>query len=153
MLPKSVLPKSAYGYLQSKQRYQTQAELMGVAKGYRDRKLPIDDLVINWSTYTKMGQMDIDPKAWPHPAGMLKQLHAMRYHVMISVWPRFTPGSRYYDMLQKNRWFEHLADGTPDQLLIRTTLLIGKATGDLLRFVKRFPNRHVRIGQMPPKVR
>jgi alpha-D-xyloside xylohydrolase len=108
-----MLPKSAYGYLQSKQRYQTQAELMGVAKGYRDRKLPIDDLVIDWFTYTKMGQMDMDPEAWPDPVAMLKQLHAMNYHVMISVWPRFVPGSRYYDELQKNGWFEHLADGTP----------------------------------------
>jgi alpha-D-xyloside xylohydrolase len=108
-----MLPKSAYGYIQCKQRYKTQAELMEVAKGYRDRKLPIDDLVIDWFTYTKMGQMDMDPEAWPDPVDMLKQLHAMNYHVMISVWPRFTPGSRYYDMIQKNGWFEHLADGTP----------------------------------------
>jgi len=108
-----MLPKSAYGYIQCKQRYRTQAELMDVAKGYRDRKLPIDDLVIDWFTYTKMGQMDMDPEAWPDPVGMLKQLHAMDYHVMISVWPRFTQGSRYYDTILKNGWFEHLADGTP----------------------------------------
>ncbi len=108
-----MLPKSAYGYIQCKQRYSTQAELMSVAQGYRDRKLPIDDLVIDWFTYTKMGQMDMDPKAWPDPVDMLQKLHAMNYHVMISVWPRFTPGSRYYDLLKKNNWFEHLADGTP----------------------------------------
>ncbi len=108
-----MLPKSAYGYIQCKQRYSTQAEIMSVAKGYRDRKLPIDDLVIDWFTYTKMGEMDMDPKAWPDPVDMLKQLHAMDYHVMISVWPRFTPGSRYYDLLKTNGWFEHLADGTP----------------------------------------
>lgn len=108
-----MLPKSAYGYIQCKQRYSTQTELMAVAKGYRDRRLPIDDLVIDWFTYTKMGQMDMDPKAWPDPAGMLKQLHAMNYHVMISVWPRFTPGSRYYNQILKNGWFEQLADGTP----------------------------------------
>ena len=108
-----MLPKSAYGYIQCKQRYSTQAELMAVANGYRERHLPIDDLVIDWFTYTKMGEMDMDPKAWPDPVGMLKQLHAMNYHVMISVWPRFTPGSRYYDYILKNGWFEHLADGTP----------------------------------------
>ena len=108
-----MLPKSAYGFIQCKQRYKTQDELMAVAKGYRDRHLPIDDLVIDWFTYTRMGQMDLDPKAWPDPAGMLKQLHAMNFHVMISVWPRFTPGSRYYDQILKNGWFEHLADGTP----------------------------------------
>ncbi len=108
-----MLPKSAYGYIQCKQRYSTQAEIMEVAKGYRERKLPIDDLVIDWFTYTRMGQMDMDPVKWPDPAGMLKQLHAMGFHVMISVWPRFTPGSRYYDLLLQHGWFEHLADGTP----------------------------------------
>jgi alpha-D-xyloside xylohydrolase len=108
-----MLPKSAYGYIQCKQRYSSQAELMGVAKGYRERHLPIDDLVIDWFTYTKMGQMDMDPAQWPDPVGMLKELHAMNYHVMISVWPRFVEGSRYYPLLLKNGWFEHLADGTP----------------------------------------
>jgi len=108
-----MLPKSAYGFLQSKQRYSTQADLMEAARGYRDRKLPIDDLVIDWFTYTKMGQMDMDPEAWPDPVGMLQELHRMNYHVMISVWPRFVPGSRYYDLLRKNSWLEHLADGTP----------------------------------------
>jgi alpha-D-xyloside xylohydrolase len=108
-----MLPKSAYGFIQSKQRYSSQAELMEVAKGYRDRHLPIDDLVIDWFTYTKMGQMDMDPEAWPDPVGMLRDLHAMNYHVMISVWPRFVPGSRFFNTLQAKGWFEHLADGTP----------------------------------------
>lgn len=109
----AMLPKSAYGYIQCKQRYASQAEIMAVAKGYRERHLPIDDLVIDWFTYTKMGQMDMDPAAWPDPVAMLHQLHAMNYHVMISVWPRFAPGSRYYPLLRQNGWFEHLADGTP----------------------------------------
>jgi alpha-D-xyloside xylohydrolase len=108
-----MLPMSAYGYIQCKQRYSSQAELMEVAKAYRSRHLPIDDLVIDWFTYTKMGEMDFDAKAWPDPATMLKDLHALNYHVMISVWPRFTKGSRYYDLIQRNGWFEHLADGTP----------------------------------------
>jgi len=32
---------------------------------------------------------------------------------MISVWPRFVPEDRYYDLLLKNGWLLHLADGTP----------------------------------------
>lgn len=108
-----MLPKSAYGYIQCKQRYRSQAEILAVAKGYRDRHLPIDDLVIDWFTYTKMGQMDMDPAMWPDPAAMNKQLHEMNFHVMISVWPRFVPESRYYATIAKNDWFEKLADGTP----------------------------------------
>ena len=108
-----MLPKSAYGYIQCKQRYVSQQELMAVAKGYRDRHLPIDDLVIDWFHYTKMGEMDMDPALWPDPVAMNRELHAMHFHTMISVWPRFVPMDRYYETVLKNGWFEHLADGTP----------------------------------------
>lgn len=108
-----MLPKSAYGFIQCKQRYRSQAELLAVAHGYRQRHLPIDDLVIDWFTYTRMGQMDMDPTLWPDPAKMNQELHALNFHVMISVWPRFLPSDRYYATLLKNGWLEHLADGTP----------------------------------------
>jgi alpha-D-xyloside xylohydrolase len=108
-----MLPKAAYGYIQCKQRYTTQAELMAVAKGYRDRKLPADVLVIDWFHYTKMGEMDMDTAKWPDPAGMNRELHAMGFHTMISVWPRFVPEDRYYKTVLDHGWFLHQADGTP----------------------------------------
>ena len=37
----------------------------------------------------------------------------MGFETMISVWPRFVPEDRYYDLLQKNGWLIHHADGTP----------------------------------------
>jgi alpha-D-xyloside xylohydrolase len=108
-----MLPKAAYGFIQCKQRYMTQDELLAVAKGYHERHLPLDVLVVDWFHYTKMGQFDMDPARWPDPAAMNRQLHAEGIQTMISVWPRFTEGSRYYDFLLKQGWFEHLADGTP----------------------------------------
>ncbi|HKF49181.1 MAG TPA: TIM-barrel domain-containing protein [Terracidiphilus sp.] len=111
--PTHMLPKAAYGYIQCKQRYESQAEVLNVAKGYRDRHLPADVLVVDWFYYTKMGQMDMDPKYWPDPKAMNQQLHNMGFETMISVWPRFVPEDRYYDMILKNGWFEHLADGKP----------------------------------------
>ena len=108
-----MLPKSAYGYIQCKQRYTSQQEVLDVAKGYRDRHLPADVIVIDWFYYTKMGQMDMDPVKWPDPTAMNQQLHAMNFHSMISVWPRFVPESRFYEMIRKNGWFIHRADGTP----------------------------------------
>ena len=108
-----MLPKSAYGYIQCKQRYTSQAELMAVAKGYRDRHLPADVLVIDWFHDTKMGEMDMDPAKWPDPVGMNRELHAMGFHTMISVWPRFIPEDRYYKTILDHGWFMHLADGTP----------------------------------------
>jgi alpha-D-xyloside xylohydrolase len=108
-----MLPKAAYGFIQSKQRYSSQAELLAVAKGYRERHLPLDVLVVDYFYYTKMGQFDMNPAQWPDPVAMNKELHAEDIQTMISVWPRFTEGSRYYDFLLKKGWFEHLADGTP----------------------------------------
>jgi len=108
-----MLPKAAYGYIQCKQRYASQDEVLAVAKGYRERHLPADILVVDWFYYSKMGEMDFVPDKWPDPAAMNRQLHDMGFQTMISVWPRFAKGSRYYDFLMKKGWFEHLADGTP----------------------------------------
>jgi alpha-D-xyloside xylohydrolase len=108
-----LLPKAAYGFIQCKQRYSTQDEVLAVAKGYRDRHLPADVLVVDWFYFTRMGQLDMVPEKWPDPAAMNRQLHEQGFQTMISVWPRFTAGTRYYDTLLKNGWFEHLADGTP----------------------------------------
>jgi alpha-D-xyloside xylohydrolase len=111
--PAPLLPKAAYGYIQCKQRYSSQQELLAVAKGYRDRHLPADVLVVDWFYYTEMGQMDLDPKYWPDPAAMNKQLHDMGFETMISVWPRFVPEDRYFDEIHKNGWFIHDANGKP----------------------------------------
>ncbi len=109
-----MLPKAAYGLIQCKQRYRTQAEMLAVAHGYRERRLPIDILVLDWFYYTKMGQMDFIKEDWSDPAEMNRQLHAMDIETMISVWPRFQPGSRYYDLIRTNGWFIRHADGTPE---------------------------------------
>jgi alpha-D-xyloside xylohydrolase len=108
-----MLPKAAYGYIQCKQRYASQKEVLDVAQGYRDRHLPADVMVVDWFYYTKMGQMDLDPKFWPDPAAMNKQLHTMGFETMISVWPRFVPEDRYYAELLRKGWLIHKADGTP----------------------------------------
>jgi alpha-D-xyloside xylohydrolase len=108
-----MLPKAAYGFVQCKQRYITQEEMLNVAKGYRERHLPIDVLVLDWFYFSKMGQFDFVPERFPDPSAMNKQLHDMGIQTMISVWPRFEPGSRFYDFVLKKGWLEHLADGTP----------------------------------------
>jgi alpha-D-xyloside xylohydrolase len=111
--PTHMLPKAAYGFIQCKQRYASQKEVLDVAQGYRDRHLPASVMVVDWFYFTKMGQFDFDPKFWPDPAAMNKQLHAMGFETMISVWPRFVPEDRYYAELLKKGWLIHTADGKP----------------------------------------
>ncbi len=109
-----LLPKPVYGYIQSKAIYPTQEQLLAVAKGYRDRNLPADVLVVDFLNMTRQGEMDLDPKRWPDPAAMNDQLHSMGFRTLLSVWPHFAEGTRYYDMLKSNGWLVHDANGVPD---------------------------------------
>lgn len=117
-----MLPKAAYGYIQSKAIYPTQQQLLNVAKEYRAKKLPLDVLVVDFLNMTKQGEMDLDPKRWPDPAGMNRELRAMGITTLLSVWPHFSRGTQFYDMLQKNGWLIHKRDGTPDPGWFRSVI-------------------------------
>jgi alpha-D-xyloside xylohydrolase len=110
-----LLPKATYGYIQSKAIYPTQDDILAVAKGYRDRRLPLDVIVVDFLNMTKQGEMDLDPKRWPDPAGMNRELHSMGVKSLLSVWPHFSEGTQFYDMLLKNGWLILNKDGTPDR--------------------------------------
>jgi alpha-D-xyloside xylohydrolase len=109
-----LLPRATYGYIQSKAIYPTQEQILDVAKGYRERKLPLDVVVVDFLNMTRQGELDLDPKRWPDPAGMNRELHAADVTTLLSVWPHFAPGTQFYDMLQKNGWLIHTPDGKPD---------------------------------------
>ena len=96
--------KWAYGFWQCKNRYQSQAELLGVAQKYRDLKIPIDNIVQDWFWWNRKGEHVFNPK-YPDPKAMIDQLHSENFHLMISVWPFFEPGSTAYDTMDKNGWF------------------------------------------------
>lgn len=109
-----LLPKGTYGYIQSKAIYPTQEQILGVAKGYRMRNLPLDTVVVDFLNMTKQGEMDLDPARWPDPAGMNDKLHAMGVSSLLSVWPHYSPDTQFYGMLKDKGWLIHDANGTPD---------------------------------------
>jgi alpha-D-xyloside xylohydrolase len=109
-----MLPKATYGYIQSKAIYPTQEQLLAVAKGYRERQLPLDVLVVDFLNMTRQGEMDLDPARWPDPAAMNDELHAMGIKTMLSVWPHYAKGTQFYDMLKEKGWLIHDAAGVPD---------------------------------------
>jgi alpha-glucosidase/alpha-D-xyloside xylohydrolase len=109
-----MLPRAAYGYIQSKAIYPTQDQILDVAKGYRERNLPLDVVVVDFLNMTRQGELDLDPKRWPDPAAMNRDLHAMNVKTLLSVWPHFAPGTRFYDMLVSKGWLIRKPDGKPD---------------------------------------
>ncbi len=110
-----LLPRSAYGYIQSKAIYPAQEQILEVAKKYREKKLPLDVIVVDFLNMTRQGELDLDPKRWPDPAGMNRDLHAMGVNTLLSVWPHFSRGTQFYDMLLNQGWLIHTRDGKPDR--------------------------------------
>lgn len=85
-----LFPRSAYGYWQSKERYETADELLAIAREYRQRRLPIDNLVLDWNWWPTFGQwsgMEWDKKRFPDPAAMTASLHRLNLKLMVSIWP------------------------------------------------------------------
>ena len=109
-----MLPRAVYGYIQSKAIYPTQEQILDVAKEYREKKLPLDVVVVDFLNMTRQGEMDLDPKRWPDPAAMNRELHEMGVRSLLSVWPHYAPGTQFYDMLLSKGWLIHTPDGKPD---------------------------------------
>ncbi len=96
--------KWAYGFWQCKNRYKSQEEILGVAKKYRDLHIPVDNIVQDWFWWNRKGEFVFN-KNYPDPKGMIDQLHNENFHLMISIWPFFEPGSTNYDYMDKRGWF------------------------------------------------
>ncbi|HYL63604.1 MAG TPA: glycoside hydrolase family 31 protein [Candidatus Methylomirabilis sp.] len=96
--------KSAYGYWQCKNRYDSQQELLAIAQKYRDLHIPLDNIVQDWFWWNIMGE-PVFNKNYPDPKDMIDSLHRNNVHLMISVWPYFRPGSPVYDDMDKRGFF------------------------------------------------
>ena len=110
----TLLPKWAFGYIQSKERYKTAEELTETAAEFRRRGLGLDCIVLDWCSWRDgcWGDKMPDPERFPDVPGLADRLHGMNVHFMVSVWPNtasgqdcdefleaglFLPGSRIYD--------------------------------------------------------
>lgn len=100
-----MLPKWAFGYWQSKERYKTQDELLEVAKRYRAEKIPLDCMVQDWEWWEKgkWSGMEFDKTRFPHPKKMMDELHKMNLHAIISVWPCLGLESPMHDDFYKKK--------------------------------------------------
>ena len=97
-----MMPEYGLGFWQCKLRYQTQEELLSIAREYKRRGLPLDVIVVDFFHWPRQGEWKIDPTYWPDPAAMLRELHAMGVELMVSVWPTVEPASENYpEMLEK----------------------------------------------------
>lgn len=90
-----MMPQWAYGFWQSRQRYETQDQLLGVVREYRKRQIPLDNIVEDWFYWPQdqWGSHRFDAARFPDPQGMVDEVHRHNVQLMISVWPKFYPNT------------------------------------------------------------
>lgn len=97
-----MMPEYAMGFWQCKLRYQTQDELLGIAREYKKRGLPISVIVIDYFHWPLQGDWCFDPKYWPDPDAMIRELKEMGIELMVSIWPTVDYRSKnFQEMLER----------------------------------------------------
>ena len=94
----------AYGFVQSKDRYQSAKELLDIAAEYRDQHAPLDLIVQDWFWWKLQGDPEYAEsylKPWPDVPAALQKLHAENIHTMISIWAKFDLRSRNYQEMKQ----------------------------------------------------
>lgn len=114
----TMLPKWAMGFWQSRERYKTQDEILNTVKEFRSRKIPLDNIVLDWSYWKQdqWGSQEFDLSRFPDADQMIKKLHEQHVNFMISVWPKFYKDVDSYNTFDKANFLfkRNIADGRRD---------------------------------------
>ncbi|HWK07251.1 MAG TPA: TIM-barrel domain-containing protein [Puia sp.] len=115
----TIAPKWAMGLWQSRERYKTQNEILNTVKEFRARRIPLDNIVLDWSYWQQdaWGSQEFDARRFPSPDSMIRVLHNDYHtHFMISVWPKFYEGISTYQQFNQKNWLykRNIADNQRD---------------------------------------
>lgn len=94
------MPEWALGFWQSKLRYETQDQLLSVARKYKENNIPISVIIVDYFHWTEQGDYKFDPVYWPNPKVMADELHEMGIKLMVSMWPTINENSENYRYMQ-----------------------------------------------------
>lgn len=108
-----MMPEFAMGYWQCKLRYQTQEELLEVAREYKRRGLPISVIVVDFFHWPLQGEWKFDPTYWPDPDAMIRELKEMGIELMVSVWPTVDYRSENFEEMQAKGLLVRVESGIP----------------------------------------
>jgi alpha-D-xyloside xylohydrolase len=114
----TIVPKWAMGFWQSRERYKTQEELLTTVDEFRKRKIPLDNIVLDWSYWKQndWGSQEFDAARFPNPDSMISAVHKNNAHFMISAWPKFYEGIPAYKQFNDKGWLykRNVADSQRD---------------------------------------
>lgn len=89
----TMVPLWTYGYFQSKERYQSAMETLGVLQKYRSLNVPIDCVVQDWQYWGGNNQWNamefLNPQFKDDYQKMIDGMHDDGAHLLISIWANF----------------------------------------------------------------
>ena len=107
------MPDFGLGFWQCKLRYQTQEELLQVAREYKRRGLPLKVIVVDYFHWPQQGEWCFDERYWPAPEQMVQELEAMGIKLMVSVWPTVDPKARDFRYMKDHDLLVRVEKGVP----------------------------------------
>ena len=99
-----MFPLWTYGFWQSKERYKSQQETVGVVKKYRELGVPLDGVIQDWEYWGSnylWNAMEFLNDEFPNPQAMVNEIHDLNAHMIISIWSSFGPATKQYRELEK----------------------------------------------------
>lgn len=97
-----MMPEFGLGYWQCKLRYRNQQEILEVAREHKRRGLPMDAIVVDFFHWTMQGEFKFEPRDWPDPDAMVKELKELGIETVVSVWPTIDERSENYGEMAEN---------------------------------------------------
>lgn len=99
-----MFPLWTFGFWQSKERYKSQDELVGVVQKYRELGVPLDGIIQDWqywgNNYLWNGMEFLNGEFY-NPKKMVDDVHALNAKMIISIWSSFGPHTKPYREMEK----------------------------------------------------
>ncbi len=105
------MPSWCAGFWQCKLRYESQEDLLEVAREYHKRGIPVDAIVIDFFHWTQQGDWQFDPKYWPDPKAMVDELTEMGIRPVVSIWPTIHPHSKNWNKMNEENMLVRTENG------------------------------------------
>jgi len=111
-----MMPEYGMGYWQCKLRYRNQEELLAVAREHKKRGLPMDAIVVDFFHWTMQGDFKFEPRDWPDPEGMVKELKELGIETVVSVWPTIDERSENFGEMAGNGYLVRADRGNSNHM-------------------------------------
>lgn len=92
-----------FGFMQSRERYKSSAELTEVLDRYRSTGVPIDVMIQDWQYWGSnylWNAMEFNAPEFSNPERWIKHIHDKNAKLMISIWSSFGPMTKPYRELE-----------------------------------------------------